>query len=55
MANATSATITQTTAANFVPEVWSSEAEVAAEFAAVFQKRVNRRYEAVAKVGDTVR
>lgn len=49
-----SATLTTTTHANFIPEEWSTEALMAVEFAAMFQKRVNRKYESVLKVGDTV-
>lgn len=47
-------TLTTTTHANYIPEIWAQEALEAVEFSAVFQKRVNRKYEAVARVGDTV-
>lgn len=47
------ASITTTTAASFVPEIWSDEALEAAEFAAVIQKRVNTDYQSDMTIGNT--
>lgn len=48
------ANMTVTTGAAFIPELWAGEAMPASEFAATIQKRVNRKLEKVATVGDTV-
>ncbi len=46
---------TITTAANWIPEIWSSDVQEAVEFAQVIEKRVNREYEGeVSSMGDTV-
>lgn len=51
----TDASMTTTTHANFIPEVWSAGALRAVEFAGVVQKRVTRDYEGeIKKGGDTV-
>jgi hypothetical protein len=39
------ASVTTTSAAVFIPDVWSTEALEAAEFAAMIQKRVYRQWE----------
>ncbi|MDE2096663.1 MAG: hypothetical protein KGL39_05395 [Patescibacteria group bacterium] len=49
----TDASITTTTAASFVPEIWSDEALEAVEFAAVIQKRVNTDYQSDMTIGNT--
>ncbi len=49
-----SATITTTTAAQFLPALWSGETFDAVEFAALLQKRVNRSFEKDLKVGNTL-
>jgi len=46
--------ITVTTAANFIPEIWSKEARIAREANLVFAKRVNRQFEADLQMGDTL-
>lgn len=47
--------ITTTTAANFIPEIWSSECKVAREANLVAAKTVNREYEGeIQEYGDTV-
>lgn len=46
--------ITTTTAANFIPEIWSKDAKVATESNLVLAKRVNRQFEAELQVGDTL-
>jgi hypothetical protein len=46
--------ITVTTAANFIPEIWSKDAKIATEANLVFAKRVNRQFEADMAIGDTL-
>lgn len=46
--------ITVTTAANFIPEIWSREAKIAVEANLVMAKLVNRQFEAEMAVGDTL-
>lgn len=46
--------ITVTTAANFIPEIWSKDAKVATEANLVYAKRVNRQFESELEVGDTL-
>jgi len=48
------ADITVTTAANFIPEIWSKEAKIATEANLVMAKLVNRQFEAEMEVGDTL-
>lgn len=50
----TDATITPTSAAQFIPEIWSDGVLEAVEFGATIQKRVNRRFEADLKMGNTL-
>lgn len=47
------ASVTVTTAANFIPEIWSDQALEAVEFGAVIQKRVNTDYKDDMTIGDT--
>lgn len=47
------ATITTTTAASFIPTIWSVEVLEAAEFAAMIQKRVYRDWESEMAIGGT--
>ncbi len=50
-----SGNVTITTAANWIPEIWSSDIQDAVEFAQVIEKRVNNEYEGeIANMGDTV-
>lgn len=46
--------ITPTTAANFIPEIWSKDAKIAVEANLVLAKRVNRQFEAELQMGDTL-
>ena len=46
--------ITTTTAANFIPEIWSKDAKIAVEANLVLAKRVNRQFESELQVGDTL-
>lgn len=46
--------ITVTTAANFIPEIWSKEAKIATEANLVMAKLVNRQFEAEMEMGDTL-
>lgn len=46
--------ITVTTAANFIPEVWSKDAKIATEANLVMAKLVNRQFEADMEMGDTL-
>jgi hypothetical protein len=48
------ATITTTTAANFIPTIWSDGVVEAAQFAAVIQKRVNTDWKDDLKLGNTL-
>lgn len=48
------ASITSTTAANFIPQVWSDGVVEAAEFASVVQKRINRSFDKDLTVGSTL-
>lgn len=50
----TDATITSTTAANFIPTIWSDGVVEAAQFAAVIQKRVNTDWQDELKLGNTL-
>lgn len=51
----TSGNITVTTAANFIPEIWSAETRVATEANLVMAKLVNRQFEGeISQYGDTV-
>ena len=49
----TDASLTTTTAASFVPEIWSDQALEAVEFSAVIQKRVNTDYQSDMTIGNT--
>ena len=46
--------ITVTTAANFIPEIWSKDARIATESNLVMAKLVNRQFEADMEMGDTL-
>ncbi len=46
--------ITVTTAANFIPEVWSKDARIATEANLAMAKLVNRQFEADMEMGDTL-
>lgn len=46
--------ITVTTAANFIPEIWSKEAKLAVEKNLVMAKLVNRSFESEMQFGDTL-
>lgn len=46
--------ITVTTAANFIPEIWSKDAKIATEANLVLAKRVNRQFESELTMGDTL-
>jgi hypothetical protein len=46
--------ITVTTAANFIPEIWSKDAKIATESNLVMAKLVNRQFEADMAMGDTL-
>lgn len=50
----TDATITTTTATNFIPTIWSDGVVEAAQFAAVIQKRVNTDWQDDLKLGNTL-
>lgn len=50
-----SATITTTTGANFIPTEWAKYTLDAIEFAAMLQKRVRRKEEALLSIGNTVK
>lgn len=49
-----SANVTVTTAANFIPELWATDAYNAAEFAQVIVKRCDQRFNSLMKHGDTL-
>lgn len=49
----TSGTVTATTAAAWIPELWVDATLEAVEFSAVWQKRVSRQFEQFATVGNT--
>ena len=46
--------ITVTTAANFIPEIWSKDAKIATESNLVMAKLVNRQFESEMEMGDTL-
>lgn len=46
--------ITTTTAANFIPQIWSKDTRTAVESNLVFAKRVNRQFESDLTVGNTI-
>jgi hypothetical protein len=46
--------VTVTTAANFIPEIWSKDAKIAVESNLVYAKRVLRQFEAELEFGDTL-
>jgi len=50
----TAGNITVTTAANFIPEIWSKDAKIATESNLVMAKLVNRQFEAEMEMGDTL-
>jgi hypothetical protein len=54
MANITDLGITTTTAAQFIPQVWSTGVVQAAQFGAVIQKRVNTDFKDDLAVGNTL-
>lgn len=49
-----SASITTTTATNFIPQLWEAGVLNAAEFAARLQKRVNTDFRSSLKIGNTL-
>jgi hypothetical protein len=54
MATGAQTHIDTTTAASFIPEIWSRDAIVARESALVMAEHVNRRYESELTFGDTI-
>src|SRR6266542_992752 len=51
----TDASITRTTAANFIPQVWADGVLASVEFSSMLQTRVVRDYEGeISQMGDTI-